>query len=58
MRNEVTATLEKLENAGLFERTGEMRWGELSCELAAYRFTCLRNLDVHYPKPASVPTTI
>jgi hypothetical protein len=32
MRDEVIATLEKLENAGLFERTGEMRWGELSCE--------------------------
>jgi hypothetical protein len=32
MTDEVTAILEKLENAGLIERTGEMRWGERSCE--------------------------
>ncbi len=32
MRDEVIAAVEKLENAGLLERTGEMRWGELSCE--------------------------
>ncbi len=32
MKDEVIAALEKLENAGLFERTGEMRWGERSCE--------------------------
>ena len=32
MTDEVTAILEKLENAGLIERTGETRWGERSCE--------------------------
>jgi DNA-binding HxlR family transcriptional regulator len=40
MRDEVIATLEKLENTGLIERTGEMRWGELSCEWQpAYELT-------------------
>ncbi len=32
MRDEVIAAVEKLENAGLLERTGEMRWGKQSCE--------------------------
>jgi DNA-binding HxlR family transcriptional regulator len=32
MRDEVSAALEELEIAGLVERTGEMQWGELSCE--------------------------
>ncbi len=45
MKDEVIAAVEKLENAGLLERTGEMRWGKLSCECGS-RFTCLRNLDV------------
>jgi hypothetical protein len=32
MTDELTPIFEKLENAGLIERTGEMQWGELSCE--------------------------
>jgi hypothetical protein len=32
MGDEVIAIFERLEKAGLIERTGEMRWGELSCE--------------------------
>ena len=32
MINELSAFLQKFENAGLIERTGEMRWGERSCE--------------------------
>ena len=32
MTNQVTAILEEFENAGIVERTGEMRWGELTRE--------------------------
>ena len=32
MIDEVTAILEEFENAGIVERTGEMRWGERSGE--------------------------
>ena len=32
MTDEVTAILEEFENAGIVERTGEMRWGELTRE--------------------------
>jgi hypothetical protein len=32
MTDEVTAILEEFENAGIVERTGEMRWGERSGE--------------------------
>ena len=32
MLDEVIAALEKLENAGIIERTGELRWGERSGE--------------------------
>ena len=40
MTDELTSIFEELENAGLVERTGEMRWGELSCEWQpAYKLT-------------------
>jgi hypothetical protein len=32
MIDDVEAILQKFENAGLIERTAEMRWGELSCK--------------------------
>ncbi len=43
MKDIVSAALEELENAGLVERTGEMRWDELSCEWQpVYKHTELR----------------
>jgi hypothetical protein len=56
MTDEVTAILEKLENAGLIERTGEMRWGERSCEWQPVHV--VSELGRALSKAGIAPTTI
>jgi hypothetical protein len=55
-RTVVKVVIAKLEKAGLIERTGEIEWGDLSCEWQPSMFS--RNLDVHCMRLESTPETI